>query len=105
MKKLFILCVLTLIFFACGDRPYRRLERTEVERYAVAHNKKLCGLYDQYADSLVTAVHYEQIEFNAYSSEQGKDYVIWTIQREGYNGMLAINLLNNECIEILFPKE
>ncbi|MBR2015152.1 MAG: hypothetical protein IJ998_07010 [Alistipes sp.] len=81
------------------------MEKTSVERYNIVYKDNKCGLYDTAADSLVTAVKYDALQFDRKASEQGIEFTIWVGEMEEYEGVISIESQTNEFMEIMFPKQ
>lgn len=54
-----------------GRRKFDRVETTLHERYSIVYKDAKCGLYDNQADSLVTAVKYDELRYCGTESEDG----------------------------------
>lgn len=105
MKSVFsILIVITIVFTACTRKPFSRLEPTEIERYSIAYSIDKCGLYDNNADSLITAIKYDALRYNRTTIEDGLEISIWRCELDSSVGMLAIEHSTNETMEFIFPK-
>ena len=108
MKDIFTLALLLVMVIAAscsGMRKYDRTESTEIERYNIVYKDNKCGLYDIQADSLVTAIKYDALKFGGMASEGGYEFSIWVGEMEEYEGMISIERITNECMEIMFPKQ
>ncbi len=104
MKPIFsILIVITIFFTACNSKPFSRLEPTEIERYSIAYSRDKCALYDNFADTLITALKYDALHYNRTTIEDGLEISIWGCQLDSCIGMLAIEHSTNEIMEIIFP--
>lgn len=103
--------IIALLLFAvlaasCSGRvKFDRIETTPVERYSIVYKDAKCGLYDNQADSLVTAVKYDALKYCGTEPGDGVEFTMWVGEMEDYEGMLAIESTTNEPVEIMFPKE
>ena len=99
--------VLLLAVFAasCSGRvKFDRVETTPLERYSIVYKDAKCGLYDNQADSLVTAVKYDALKYCGTEPGDGVEFTMWAGEMEDCEGMLAIESTTNEPVEIMFPK-
>ena len=97
--------VAVMVVSCSGMRKFNRLEATSVERYSIVYKDSKCGLYDNQADSLVTAVKYDALKYCGTEPGDGVEFTMWVGEMEDYEGMLAIESTTNEPVEIMFPKE
>ena len=103
--------IIALLLFAvlaasCSGRvKFDRIETTPVERYSIVYKDAKCGLYDNQADSLVTAVKYDALKYCGTEPGDGVEFTMWVGEMEDYEGMLAIESTTNEPVEIMFHKE
>ena len=97
--------VAVMVVSCSGMRKFNRLEATSVERYSIVYKDSKCGLYDNQADSLVTAVKYDALKYCVTEPRDGVEFTMWVGEMEDYEGMLAIESTTNEPVEIMFPKE
>ena len=97
--------VAVLVVSCSGMRKFNRLEATSVERYSIVYKDSKCGLYDNQADSLVTAVKYDALKYCVTEPRDGVEFTMWVGEMEDFQGMLAIESTTNEPVEIMFPKE
>ena len=88
-----------------GRQKFDRIETTPLERYSIVYKDSKCGLYDNQADSLVTAVKYDALKYCGTEPGDGVEFTMWVGEMEDYEGMLAIESTTNEPVEIMFPKE
>lgn len=100
-----LLLVAALVASCSGMRIFDRVETTSIERYNIVYKDNKCGLYDTTADSLVTAVKYDALQFDRKASEQGIEFTIWVGEMEEYEGVISIESQTNEFMEIMFPKQ
>ena len=84
---------------------FDRVETTPLERYSIVYKDTKCGLYDNKADSLVTAVKYDALKYCGTEPGDGVEFTMWVGEMEDCQGMLAIESTTNEPVEIMFPKE
>lgn len=73
-----------------GRRKFDRVETTPHERYSNVYKDAKCGLYDNQADSLVTAVKYDGLRYCGTESEEGVEFTMWASKTEDCEGMLAV---------------
>ena len=105
MKPVFyILIVITIVFTACTRKPFDRTKPTEVEQYSIVYDNGKCGLYDNYADSLITSIKYDALSYNRSTIEDSLEISIWRCELYSSVGMLAIEHSTNESMEFIFPK-
>ena len=97
--------VAVMVVSCSGMRKFNRLEATSVERYSIVYKDSKCGLYDNQADSLVTAVKYDALKYCVTEPRDGVEFTMWVGEMEDCQGMLAIESTTNEPVEIMFPKE
>ena len=97
--------VAVLVVSCSGMRKFNRVEATSVERYSIVYKDSKCGLYDNQADSLVTAVKYDALKYCVTEPRDGVEFTMWVAEMEDFQGMLAIESTTNEPVEIMFPKE
>ena len=103
--------IIALLLFAvlaasCSGRvKFDRIETTPLERYSIVYKDSKCGLYDNQADSLVTAVKYDALKYCGTEPGDGVEFTMWVGEMEDCQGMLAIESTTNEPVEIMFPKE
>ena len=106
MKNSTIIALLLAVLAAsCSGRvKFDRIENTPVERYSIVYKDAKCGLYDNQADSLVTAVKYDALKYCGTEPGVGVEFTMWVGEMEDCEGMLAIESTTNEPVEIMFPK-
>ena len=64
MKNNIALLLLAVLAASCSGRvKFDRIETTPLERYSIVYKDAKCGLYDNQADSLVTAVKYDALKY------------------------------------------
>ena len=108
MKNIINYALLLLVVLAasCSGRgKFDRIETTPLERYSIVYKDAKCGLYDNQADSLVTAVKYDALKYCGTEPGDGVEFTMWAGEMEDSEGMLAIESTTNEPVEIMFPKE
>ena len=99
------LLIAVLASSCSGRQKFDRVETTPHERYSIVYKEAKCGLYDNHADSLVTAVKYDELRYCGTESEEGYEFTMWVNETEDCEGMLAVESTTNEPVEIMFPKE
>lgn len=101
----YALLLLAVLAASCSGRvKFDRVETTPVERYSIVYKDAKCGLYDNQADSLVTAVKYESLKYCGTEPGDGVEFTMLVGEMEDCEGMLAIESTTNEPVEIMFPK-
>ena len=105
-QPIFILSLAFIAFvcFSCTRKPFDRIEPTKVERYSIVYDNGKCGMYDNHADSLITAIKYDALRYNRTTIEDGLEISIWRCELDSSIGMLAIEHSTNESMEFIFPK-
>ena len=105
-KNIIIALLMAILASSCsGRQKFDRIEATPLERYSIVYKGSKCGLYDNQADSLVTAVKYDALKYCGTESGDGVEFTMWVGEMEDCEGMLAIECTTNEPVEIMFPKE
>lgn len=98
--------LLTVLAASCSGRVmFDRIETTQLERYSIVYKDAKCGLYDNQADGLVTAVKYDALKYCGTEPGDEVEFTMWVGEMEECEGMLAIESTTNEPVEIMFPKE
>ena len=109
MKNYFsiiLLILATISIISCAQRKFVVTEQTEMSRYNIVYDKSgKCGIYDNAADSLVTAVKYDRLRFGELTSEQGYEFTMWAFIKDSSTGLISVGLENNLVIEMTFPEE
>ena len=100
----FALLLAVLVSSCSGRVKFDRIETTPLERYSIVYKDAKCGLYDNQADSLVTAVKYDALKYCGTEPGDGVEFTMWVGEMEDCEGMLAIESTTNEPVEIMFPK-
>ena len=101
----YALLLLAVLVASCSGRvKFDRVETTPIERYSIVYKDSKCGLYDNQADSLVTAVKYDALQYCGTEPGEGVEFTMWVGETEDCEGMLAVESTTNEPVEIMFPK-
>lgn len=100
-----VLLLAVLVISCSGMRKFDRVETTSVERYNIVYKDNKCGLYDIQSDSLVTAIKYDALRYGRTASEGGYEFTIWVGEMENCEGMISIESITNEPMEIMFPRQ
>ena len=103
IKKLIIVTAAILLLDGCAHRRFDDVESTPVSRYAIVYDDDKCGVFDNDADSLVTAIEYESLSFLRRAVEDSVAVVLFSCSQEGMEGMMGILEQHNEKMERLFP--
>lgn len=109
MKQFFFLLALTtitLFFISCANKPFDYIEPTEDEQYSIVYKDGLCGIYDNYADSLVTKIRFDAVYYN-HLSFVTKDtcidvYSTWDCDIANARGLVSIKVSNNNATVYLY---
>lgn len=106
-KKLSFLIIMFLVLGAssCNNKKFDRVEMTKNERYSIAYKNGKCGVYDNDADSLVTALQYDELTYGRRASNGDTESTLWGCKVNDCEGMLSIICETNEKVEIIFPKK
>ena len=104
-NNIIALLIAVLASSCSGRQKFDRIEATPLERYSIVYKDSKCGLYDNQADSLVTAVKYDALKYCGTEPGDGAEFTMWVGEMEDCQGMLAIESTTNEPVEIMFPKE
>ena len=104
-NNIIALLIAVLASSCSGRQKCDRIETTPLERYSIVYKDTKCGLYDNKADSLVTAVKYDALKYCGTEPGDGVEFTMWAGEMEDCEGMLAIESTTNEPVEIMFPKE
>ena len=104
-NNIIALLIAVLASSCSGRQKFDRVETTPLERYSIVYKDSKCGLYDNQADSLVTAVKYDALKYCGTEPGEGVEFTMWVGEMEDCQGMLAIESTTNEPVEIMFPKE
>lgn len=103
-SNVFLVTLVVVLFISCTRKPFDRIEPTEVEQYSIVYNDGKCGMYDNFADSLITSIKYDALSYNRSTIEDSLEISIWRCELDGSVGMLAIEHSTNESMEFMFPK-
>lgn len=105
MKNIYTLLLLAVLVTSCSGRvKFDRFESTPLERYSIVYKDAKCGLYDNQADSIVTAVKYDALKYCGTEPRDGVEFTMWVGEMADCEGMLAVENTANEPVEIMFPK-
>lgn len=59
------LLFIALIAISCsGNQKFDSVENTETERYSIVYKDGKCGVFDNNADSLVTDISYDVLQYS-----------------------------------------
>lgn len=103
-KILFVICTLAVVA-SCVQNRFERVEKTGMPRYDIVYSDNKCAVFDNQADSLVTPLEYDALNFIRQATEDTISIVMFTCHKEGMQGLLSIFESNNEKMEFLFPDE
>ena len=103
-KKLFAICALALVV-SCAQNRFERVEKTGSSRYDIVYSDDKCAVFDNKADSLVTPLEYDSLNYIRKAIEDTISIVMFTCYKEGMQCLLSIFESNNEKMEFLFPNE
>ena len=104
-NSIYFALLLAVLAASCSGRvKFDRIETTPLERYSIVYKDAKCGLYDNQADSLVTAVKYDALKYCGTEPGDGVEFTMWAGEMEDCEGMLAVESTTNEPVEIMFPK-
>ena len=105
-NSIYFALLLAVLAASCsGSVKFDRVETTPLERYSIVYKDSKCGLYDNQADSLVTAVKYDALKYCGTEPGEGVEFTMWVGEMEDSEGMLAIESTTNQPVEIMFHKE
>lgn len=104
-SNVFLVTLVVVLFFSCTRKRFDHIEPTELERYSIVYQGVSCGLYDNSADSLVSALKYQTLSFGRLVVQDGVEVALWACLQNDCKGLLAIDLSTNEIMEIIFPNE
>ena len=102
MKHYLFIAALALCT-SCVQKKSEKVEQTEKERYSIVYNGKKYGIYDNVADSLVTALKYDTIVYRKTTMVQDIEVVQWDYMIDGRIGMLSVTPETNDRMEITMP--
>ena len=105
-QPIFILsqAFIAFVCLSCTRKPFDRIEPTEVEQYSIVYDDGKCGMYDNFADSLITSIKYDALSYNRSTIKDSLEISIWRCELDSSIGMLAIEHSTNETLEFIFPK-
>ena len=106
MKHYFtiVLLLIVVLLTSCVKwRKFDRIESTENERYRIVYNDGRCGVYDNNADSLVTALKYDKLKYSRGVVQDSIEITVWVCEKDSLSGLVSIVGENNEMLEIIFP--
>lgn len=103
-SNVFLVTLVVVLFISCTCKRFDHIEPTEVEQYSIVYNDGKCGMYDNFADSLITSIKYDALSYNRSTIEDSLEISIWRCELDSSIGMLAIEHSTNETIEFIFPK-
>lgn len=98
----FIFAVLTSLFIALiaiscsGNQKFDSVEKTETERYSIVYKDGKCGVFDNNADSLVTDISYDVLQYSKRVMQDSIGITVWICQQEDSRGLLFITEETNE---------
>lgn len=102
MKKYFAL-ILLLVAVACsGIQKFDSVASTPVERYSIAYKDGKCGVYDNHADSLVTNIEYNHLEYSKYVVNDSIGSTVWICETEDARGLLFVAEETNEFLGFFY---
>lgn len=104
MRRCLGIAVLTVLALcsSCAEKRFERVIPTEIEQYSVVYNEGKYGVYDNTADSLVTALKYDTIVYCRLKTVDDIDVVIWNYKVDGRVGLFSVACETNESMEITF---
>lgn len=104
MKHCLSIAAFTLLVLcaSCAEKRFERVIPTEIEQYSIVYNEGKYGVYDNVADSLVTALNFDTIVYGKLTSVDDIDVVIWSYEVDGRRGLLSVACETNESMEITF---
>lgn len=104
MRSCFGIAVLMILALcsSCAEKRFERVIPTEIEQYSIVYNEGKYGVYDNTADSLVTALKFDTIVYCRLTTVDDIDVVIWNYKVDGRVGLLSVACETNESMEITF---
>lgn len=102
MKHYLFIAALALCT-SCVQKKSEKVEQTEEERYSIVYNGEKYGIYDNAADSLVTALKYDTIVYRKTTMMQDIEVVQWDYMIDGHIGMLSVTPETNDRMEFTLP--
>lgn len=103
-SNVFLVTLVVVLFISCTRKRFDHIEPTEVEQYSIVYNDGKCGMYDNFADSLITSIKYDALSYNRSTIEDSLEISIWRCELDSSIGMLAIEHSTNESMEFIFPE-
>ena len=91
------LLFIALIAISCSEnKKFDSVENTETERYSIVYKDGKCGVFDKNADSLVTDISYDVLEYSKRVEQDSIGITVWICEQEGSKGLLFITEETNE---------
>lgn len=106
MKNYFtiVLLLIVVLVASCAKRKnFDHIETTKNERYSIVYSLGKCGIYDNNADSLVTAIKYDNLKYSRGVVQDSIEITVWVCEKDSLSGLVSIVGENNEMLEIIFP--
>lgn len=104
--SIIVLILMTIGITSCAQKRFVRIETTEMQRYDIVYDKSgKCGVYDNVADSLVTAMKYDAVRYAKSASDEGYNFTLWIFQQDEHYGLLSIEDSMNSIVEVIFPEK
>ena len=106
MKNYFtiVLLLIVVLVASCAQRKnFDHIEATKNERYSIVYSLGKCGIYDNNADSLVTAIKYDNLKYSRGVVQDYIEITVWVGEKDSLSGLVSIVGENNEMLEIIFP--
>lgn len=97
------LLIVVLIASCVKRKNFDHIEATKNERYSIVYSLGKCGIYDNNADSLVTAIKYDNLEYSRGVVQDSIEITVWVCEKDSLSGLVSIVGENNEMLEIIFP--
>lgn len=99
---IFALLLLAIGILSCSQNKFDKVEKTVDAHYSIVYKDGKCGVYDNTADSLVTSIKYDVLEYGHFTVEDSIEVTVWRCECDGQKGLLSIAGKNNELLEFLF---
>lgn len=93
------------VLAACGPKSFERVETTENGRYSIVRDSGKYGVYDNFADSLVTQLVYDRLAYSHAITIDSIEITVWTCIQDECSGVISIAGENNETMSLVFSKE
>lgn len=87
---------------SCAQNRFEHVEQTVNDRYSIVCNGGKYGVFDNNADSLVTALKYDRLAYGKTALEADIEFTLWSCEVDGNPGMLSVGCETNETVEIIF---